>query len=140
MSTGADALAAFVLARLDHAEQLALAVEPLGAAHEEGEISRFDSFFHGRFSRDTGQAWYEPADVEFFASQDPQRVLEDLAAKRRIVELYAEARQNAIDYREDYTLAGNRPWSEQTDHLEPVIRLLALPYADHPHYQESWRP
>jgi hypothetical protein len=140
VSTGAEALVAFVLARLDHAERLALAVKPLGAAHEEGEVPRFDSFFHGRFSRDTGQAWYEPADVEFFASQDPQRVLEDLAAKRRLVELYAEARRNAIDYREDYTLAGDRPWSVKADSLELAVQVIALPWAHHPDYQESWRP
>lgn len=127
-----DDLIAFLRARLDEWEQRAREWERMEwprADHDPGECDECD-----RARRRILNALDHP---DF---DDPAFVLADVAAKRRIVELYAEARQKAIDYREDYTLAGARPWSEQADHLEPVIRLLALPYADHPHYQEGWRP
>lgn len=56
--------------------------------------------------------------------------LRDVLAKRQIVDMYESARR-AI-----YT------GSETADQyiLEPVIRLLALPYADHPEYRQNWKP
>lgn len=54
------------------------------------------------------------------ARHDPARVLAECEAKRRIVE-------EVLPIHPDY------------DPLY-VQRLLALPYADHPDYQEAWRP
>lgn len=53
------------------------------------------------------------------ARWDPARVLAECEAKRRIVEL------NVYAY-------DDPPYRY-------CLRLLALPYADHPDYQESWR-
>ncbi len=54
----------------------------------------------------------------------PGRVLADCAAKRGIVELQrADLMDDPDDWRAD-----------------EILRLLALPYADHPAYQPEWRP
>jgi Family of unknown function (DUF6221) len=68
------------------------------------------------------------ANGAYMASHDPVRVLAECAAKRRIVarhDLCAACRDegNQIEARV----------------LEWIIRLLALPNADHPDYQEAWR-
>lgn len=63
------------------------------------------------------------------ARHDPARVLADVEAKRRIVEeanLYLCDSGPGCGYR--------------TKHGHNVLRLLALPYADHPDYREEWRP
>lgn len=64
----------------------------------------------------------------------PARVLAEVEAKRRILELYewAVARQ-ALDPGDRLHL-GERAVAEQ------VLWHLAEPYADRPGYDESWRP
>ena len=57
------------------------------------------------------------------ARHDPARVLAECKAKRRIVERYA--------FLAEYGDDGDARW---------VLPLLALPYADHPDFQEEWRP
>ncbi|MEV5608667.1 DUF6221 family protein [Streptomyces sp. NPDC052225] len=51
----------------------------------------------------------------------PARMLREVDAKRRIVARYSDG-------------------TEAAERLRPVVRLLALPYADRPGYQEGWRP
>ncbi|WP_367134490.1 MULTISPECIES: DUF6221 family protein [Streptomyces] len=84
----------------------------------------------------------------------PARVLADVAAKRRIVDDYAvllseldglrmQMRVASAESRDDnfmqmYQQEGKL--IEKSRHLAPVIRSLALPYADHPDYQVEWRP
>lgn len=63
-----------------------------------------------------------PADVaRFVARHDPARVIAECDAKRRTVELHS-----------DLTRVGLC--------ILAVIRLLAVPYADHPDYHKEWRP
>ena len=95
----------------------------------------------------------EPDDItdgtavaEHIARHDPARVLAECEAKRRIVELHwgrrtwVEAESPVPGaYVCDFCSADDAPpdWTlYPCDHL----RLLALPYADHDSYQESWRP
>jgi hypothetical protein len=52
-------------------------------------------------------------------SWDPARVLAECAAKRRIVSFAADLTEEGTD---------------------DLLRLLALPYADHPGYRQEWRP
>lgn len=54
------------------------------------------------------------------------RVLAEVEAKRRIVELH-----------EDHVRAVGEGLSATT---RTILRHLALPYADHPDYQPEWRP
>ncbi|MGZ4524215.1 MAG: DUF6221 family protein, partial [Mycobacteriaceae bacterium] len=63
------------------------------------------------------------------ARHDPARVLAECEAKRRIVERYRVCEPNYDE--------GNRL---ETRVLDWTMRLLALPYADHPDYDPAWRP
>lgn len=60
------------------------------------------------------------------AHNDPGRVLADVDAKRRIIgtcQYWLHDNEHGVD-----------PCAAET------LRLLALPYADHPDYREEWRP
>lgn len=65
-------------------------------------------------------------DAEHIVRHDPARVLAEVEAKRRIIE-EAEAVIDEDRFGE---------WG----HGGQTLRLLALPYAHHPDYDESWRP
>lgn len=79
---------------------------------------------------------------EHIARHDPARVLAECEAKRRIVESHEDAgkswsRSGGIEHAcsmcgtaDEYPVE----WPCLT------LRLLALPYADHPDYDQSWRP
>ncbi|MFG2976285.1 DUF6221 family protein [Streptomyces sp. NPDC048331] len=56
--------------------------------------------------------------------------LADLDSKRQIVDYVA---------RELEDHGADNPWWYD-DKLLPILRLLALPYADHPGYRPEWRP
>jgi hypothetical protein len=79
-------------------------------------------------------------DAEHIARHDPARVLREIDAKRRLVELHHAEQVEAInadgDERSGY-------WCFECDG-EPfpcrTLRLLALPYADRPGYREEWAP
>ncbi len=62
---------------------------------------------------------------EHCAHWDPARVLAECDAKRLIVEM--------DDPRGEWDTGFERA-------LHSVLALLVLPYADHPDYDESWRP
>ncbi|MET9142419.1 DUF6221 family protein [Streptomyces sp. NPDC004042] len=76
-------------------------------------------------------------DSRHIAEWDPARVLREIDTKRRTVELCA---QPLVDVTgpggaEPTFIPGEGPpWGLD------VLRLLALPYADRPGYQEEWRP
>jgi hypothetical protein len=66
--------------------------------------------------------------AEHIARHDPKRVLADVDAKRQIID-------------EHYPID---PCDAHDANLSTIpcdtLRLLALPYADHPDYREEWRP
>lgn len=66
------------------------------------------------------------------ARHDPARVLAEVEAKRKLLTEYAEVRQNEGA---DYEWAGG--WASG---LGKAVALMALPYADHPDYRDTWRP
>jgi Family of unknown function (DUF6221) len=82
------------------------------------------------------------ANGAYMASHDPSRVLAECAAKRRIVELFAEAKSVYDTYlaRQDYEGGHLNDLSIEVEALTPVIRALARPYADRAGYREEWRP
>lgn len=59
--------------------------------------------------------------------------LADIDAKRRIIDLHS-GRQLTVEPFGWHCLNGCGSWPCTT------LRLLALPYDDHPDYDESWRP
>src|SRR3954451_12699473 len=101
-------LASFLLARISEEESAAL-------------DSR--SWYHGAGERSEPIA--TPVSETFAAfvlAHDPDRVLTECVAKRRIIKL----------------LTGPR-WSGSADERESLLRLLALPYAGHPAFRDEWR-
>lgn len=66
----------------------------------------------------------------------PERVFQEVEVKRRIVELHKGDHQcSTYNHHGDidsYALALDGDCS--------TMRLLALPYADHPDYQREWKP
>ena len=71
---------------------------------------------------DSGSFVEGRAHFEYFS---PARVLAECAAKRAVIEYLAP------DLGRGYS---------SSDTAEEVLRILALPYADHPDYDEAWRP
>ncbi|MFC5744851.1 DUF6221 family protein [Actinomadura rugatobispora] len=69
--------------------------------------------------------WDAPESIAaHIARHDPRRVAADVEAKRRLIEQHTGY----------YGGGDDEFWPVQT------LRLLALPYSDHPDYQEEWRP
>ncbi|MEU4256293.1 DUF6221 family protein [Streptomyces fradiae] len=68
---------------------------------------------------------------------DPQRVLAEVDAKRRILDEFVTS-LTGKDKEFDETF-GLTDWEFEST-ADPLLRLLALPYADHPDYRDDWRP
>ncbi len=71
-----------------------------------------------------GEGACRAADSAHIVRWNPARVLAECDAKRHIIELQRS------DLRDD-----PQDWE-----ADEVLRLLALPYADHPDYRMEWRP
>ncbi|TKG58877.1 DUF6221 family protein [Prauserella endophytica] len=82
----------------------------------------------------------DPDTAEHIVRHDPVHVLRDIESKRRIIDehpldsnaLHEPLCRTCASGTNDGDLEGEWPC--------PTLRLLALPYADHPDYQEEWRP
>ncbi|WPP30014.1 MULTISPECIES: DUF6221 family protein [unclassified Streptomyces] len=71
------------------------------------------------------------------AEHDPARVLREINAKRRIIELCAPPLVEVTgpgDMERSFVPGEGSPWGLD------ILKLLALPYADRPGYREDWRP
>jgi hypothetical protein len=74
-------------------------------------------------------------DAEHIALNNPQFVLADIAAKRRIVALY----EDACDRVRNPVSADARTAARVAQfELEAVLRLLTAPFASHPDYDPAW--
>lgn len=105
-------LSEFLLARTAERENLAGMM-----AAEEWHPGRYDPGFDARVNSSIVGGYWDWV-------TNPAAVLADCEAKRQIVATcqgYAGEHINAGGY-------------------ERVLRLLALPYADHPAYREEWKP
>ncbi|MFD3741603.1 DUF6221 family protein [Streptomyces sp. NPDC058629] len=75
--------------------------------------------------------------AQHIARHDPARVLRDVEAQRQIMQVH-NARDNwgtCVGCPRDAEGSMNVGIDEC-----PILRALALPYADHPDYQDAWRP
>jgi hypothetical protein len=138
-------LTAFLRARLDEDEQVALAIED-GSAPWAGQwvpdgphalrTRNGHVLAHSTVTTDGRNLPLDlkPGTVEHWARHDPKRVLAEVDAKRKIVD---QAEQAAEEY-EDDTFDTQRSTTALT--LESVLHLLALPYANHPDYRPEWAP
>ena len=68
--------------------------------------------------------------LDHIARHDPARVLREVEAKRRIVA------HIAIVTRSPWPISVSSAYIADLNHL---LQLLALPYADHPDFDPSWR-
>ena len=79
--------------------------------------------------------WHEWPEIEAWAA----RVLAEVEAKRRIVERHQMVSTYFGVF--DATMVSCRICSTLEEDAPCVdLRLLALPYADHEHYRQEWRP
>ncbi|MER7047743.1 DUF6221 family protein [Streptomyces jumonjinensis] len=74
------------------------------------------------------------------ARWDPERVLAEVDAKRRMLDVHRRVHRrstgSAGGINEDCAICDHFP----AQYPCGTLRLLALPYAAHPDYQEAWRP
>jgi hypothetical protein len=84
------------------------------------------------------------------ARHDPARVLREVEAKRRILDLHPIT-TDVITDPAIYVKTERQPFGCRTDHefydgetagfgYCETLKLLALPYADHEEFNEEWRP
>jgi Family of unknown function (DUF6221) len=79
-------------------------------------------------AHDIGRPSHE--DAEHIARWDPARVLAEIDAKRRILDMWADAQDAEFpNFEGGYAAA-----------LDDVVSRLALPYADRPGFRAEWRP
>lgn len=82
----------------------------------------------------------EPGDAAYIATHDPARVLREIDAKRQLLALHEPGETEYVDgdvcmVCEDLDVGDEGPF-----YPCKTLRLLALPYADRPGYQDDWRP
>ena len=115
-------LADFLLARI--AEDEAVAKR---AVEDGAEYLAYDN-------GSTGHDWLSES-----GEYDPARVLAECEAKRRIVGLHTGQHECVGEkYGDPQACIYVSPGFMHED--DPTLRLLALPYAGHPEYDERWRP
>ncbi|QVQ51312.1 hypothetical protein J4H86_21220 [Spiractinospora alimapuensis] len=75
--------------------------------------------------------------AEHVARHDPERVLREIAAKRQIIDLAAEA--SGLDMSVDTDRrVGDRDAAEEPYIGDRILRHLAAGYQDHPDYRQEW--
>lgn len=74
--------------------------------------------------------------AEHIARHNPKRVLDEVAAKRKLLqEIWAGLADFAANIAE---IRGDD--CGVLEYRAGLLKLFALPYADHPDYDEAWRP
>lgn len=140
-------LVQFLCDRLDEDERAAMQSIEQATVHLAGADAASVSAWHvverptGTFVA-TRDQWdrvaevvpnYGGAHTDHIARHDPARVLAEVDAKRRILaEVYPEVAKAEELIQEEWHSGGNADGD--------LLRLLALPYADHPDYRQEWRP
>ena len=133
-----DTLVAFLTARLAEDEEMATWARGTVPVSRPGDGS-------GRvrpFRRKD-----EAALDMYSATFRPERMLDDLAAKRRLLHAHSQDHEciSLVD-RGEHSAVDGKPWEywepkDTADHGPClVLRCLALPYAGRYDYREEWRP
>jgi hypothetical protein len=166
-----DDLVAFLRARLDEDEQVARSATS-GPWKWIGDIEARDAtlcrtspqlgviidviYALGEYT--AGYVVVRPEDADHIAHFDPARVLAEVAAKRRIIELHTIVHRDIgwleddegeqVEMYDELPVCGHcvpkHSHFRRRDEVPvgpcPTLRLLALPFADHPDYQACWAP
>lgn len=147
-----DALIAFLNARLAEDEQIARAcLDEVGGTFK-GEMYHDGSGVADRDDYPSYPWGSGEAELAFVARHDPARVLREVEAKRETLRLHGrmsitpghpmfnDAHLTTVPMvicrscEPEHMFRRAESWPCRT------MRALALAYADHPGYQESWRP
>lgn len=78
-------------------------------------------------------------DSRHIARHDPARILREVAAKRAIIEAADEATGYDMQVDGEFRV-GRRDMTEEPYLGDVILRALAASYADHPDFNEEWRP
>lgn len=115
------------------------------------------AFLRARLNEDEQEA-QDPEDWrERIGHWNPYRVSAEVDAKRRILKVHTSRRDYFGDWAqwpdachgcgwlgfdpEDTSDRPDQARPEVQDHEQcPILRLLAMPYANHPDYRPEWRP
>lgn len=130
----------FLLARIAEDEHAARAASPgpwVSTTHrhvQTGEPVLFEVHPVATLGGDGGGGVDTMGDAEHVARHDPNRVLAECEAKRRIVGLHTYEWMGPDDAAEKGCEHDYDPWPC------PTLRNLASVYADHPDYRDEWRP
>lgn len=147
----ADNLVAFIRARLDEDEYIARRAANYddGAGHDvqgpKGTWVCLDesewfgtSYRGGTIGPRIGYA-NAPELGAHIVAHDPARVLAEVEAKRRIIELHSVSEGHECSTRDRHGDIDHCTWVMDSEACT-TLRLLALQYAAHPDYREEWRP
>lgn len=103
---------------------------------------RLSHFLHARIAEDEARMNTYARAIWDSTDHDQRRLLADCEARRRVVGLHTD--EHYCPTIDDGSVYFNylEGWAEEAEHpqLCPVLRLLALPYADHRDYEPDWRP
>lgn len=132
-----DDLVAFLRARLNEDERTARrAGDSFRQVGETGVIVATE----GDRAEECASAYWAGV-AEHIVRHDPARVLREVEAKRGVLELHAPRERGdgcvvCDDGNDSCGCLSGPNWSYPCD----TVKILALPYADHPGYDEGWRP
>jgi hypothetical protein len=111
----------------------------LAATAARAEAARANAWYQ---AEDLERQGFESADALLIAREaDPARVLREVEAKRGLLKearSYAEAIEAEFGWQRDEIEAG--AIRDGGNAGERMLRILALPYADHPDYRPEWAP
>lgn len=134
-------LVEFLRARLDEDEKAAnLASERASRGWWVGDDGKTLGYWVHESEAPDKPPVLGPQIVAHVARHDPARVLREVEAKRRIIDLH-----RPVGKRSTGSGGGTVKDCQICDHFPAqfpclTLRLLALPYADHPLYREEWAP
>ncbi|MFE0651072.1 DUF6221 family protein [Streptomyces sp. NPDC059534] len=122
-------LIAFLRARLDEDEQIARAPHPAFLAWEyDASVWQIRDLGNGN---ELANVLPRRAYGEHIARHDPARVLAEVDAKRELLSCYEAMAADVL------VVTGVE--SILSEYRRVILPGLALPYADHPDYQDAWR-
>jgi hypothetical protein len=147
-----DDLVAFLRARLDEDEQAARAVHVPPDWHQgPGDDPEWASDemvlwwppeFHTPYEQDKhwrGLTVNTPELAAYLARHDPARVLAEVDAKRRLLKMHT-TRRRTFTPGKPIVEGVTCPICYRADGACSTLRVLALPYAQHPDYRPEWAP
>jgi len=148
----------FIRARLDEDERVALAANGPHWRPGDGNVSEGGLYALDGDGSDEGRgwsiAWFQLGETNpgrqlpafsswkrrahengvHAARHDPARVLREVEATRAVLAEYEHALERRAEHPDDVASAGALLT------MVRVMKLLALPYAEHPDYRKEWRP